>query len=300
MNISLELYKAFYYVAKNESISRAANELMISQPAISKSIKTLEQQMNVSLFVRKRDGVMLTEVGKVFYEKVKSAMELINSAEDDVLSLSNLDTGILSIGASKTIINEYLMPVIKKFHKSYPNIKLRIYTENVEKLNNSAKLGLIDVILTNLPDNSLEDYEVIKLIDLHDCFVANNDYSYLKNKKLSLKDIKELPLLVLAKGFKSRIRLDELCIKNNITINPEMEFSSNTLIKEFAKAGFGIGMVTEENVKEELNNGDLFKLNIDLDINKKYLGLLYLKDNTRIITKKFIDYVKNYSDLNSK
>ena len=70
MNINLELYKVFYYVAKNESITRAANELAISQPAISKSIKTLENQINTSLFVRKRDGVTLTEAGETIYKKI--------------------------------------------------------------------------------------------------------------------------------------------------------------------------------------------------------------------------------------
>ena len=77
MNINLELYKTFYYVAKNESISRAANELMISQPAISKSIKTLEEQVNVQLFIRKRDGVELTDAGEIIYNKIKNAMELL-------------------------------------------------------------------------------------------------------------------------------------------------------------------------------------------------------------------------------
>ena len=89
MNINLELYKVFYYVAKNESISRAANELSISQPAISKSIKTLEKQINTPLFIRKRDGVELTEAGETIFNKIKEAMELIDLAEQDIKSLTN-------------------------------------------------------------------------------------------------------------------------------------------------------------------------------------------------------------------
>lgn len=84
MNINLELYKTFYYVAKNENISRASNELSISQPAISKAIKTLEEQLNTNLFIRKRDGMELTEAGEAFYKKIKDAMELISSAENDL------------------------------------------------------------------------------------------------------------------------------------------------------------------------------------------------------------------------
>lgn len=119
MNINLELYKVFYYVAKNESITRAANELAISQPAISKSIKTLENQINTSLFVRKRDGVTLTEAGETIYKKIKEAIDLIDSAENDLKVLTNMESGTINIGASKTIIHEYLMPYIKSFHKKY-------------------------------------------------------------------------------------------------------------------------------------------------------------------------------------
>lgn len=117
MNINFELYKVFYYVAKNSSISRAANEMMISQPAISKSIKTLEEQVGTPLFIRKRDGVVLSEAGEIIYNKIKDAVELIVSAENDLDALTNMDTGIINIGASRTILHEFLMPYIKNFHK---------------------------------------------------------------------------------------------------------------------------------------------------------------------------------------
>ena len=292
MNINLDLYKTFYYVAKNESITRAANELNISQPAISKSIKTLEEQMNIKLFDRKRDGVCLTDSGNTFYNKIKNAMELIESAENDIKSLNTLNSGFINIGASKTIIHEYLMPYIKKFHKEYPLVNIRIYTDKTSDLIKKAKLGLIDVIITNLPTNIPSEFNQIKLMDLHDCFVASNEFSYLKNKKLTLDEFKNLPLLVLTKGTINRTRLDDYCIEKNIKITPKMEFNSNTLIKEFSLSGFGIGMLTKENVKEEIKNGDLFEVNIDININKKYLGLLYSKENNKLITKEFISFIK--------
>lgn len=293
MNISLELYKTFYYVAKNNSITRAANELMISQPAISKSIKTLEDQMGVTLFERKRDGVTLTDAGELFYKKIKDAMELIESAESDIKELTNKENSSINIGASKTIIHEFLMPYIKSFHMMYPNIKIRIFTDKTIDLYKKAKLGLVDVIISNLPYNTPEDFNEVKLMDLHDAFVASNNFSYLKDKEIALDDFRKLPLLILTKGTINRTRLDDFCIQNNISITPEMEFGSNTLIKEFTIAGFGIGMLTEEHVKNELKDGTLFKLNIKLDIENKFLGLAYSKDNNRKITKKFIEHIKN-------
>lgn len=293
MNINLDLYKTFYYVAKNGNITRAANELMISQPAISKSIKTLEEQMSTTLFVRKRDGVILTEAGELFFKKIKNAMELIESAENDIESLNRLDSGYINIGASKTIIHEFLMPYIKGFHKTYPNIKIRIFTDKTIELYKKAKLGLVDVIISNLPSNIPDDFHQIKLMDLHDCFVANESFSYLKDKTITLKEFQKLPLLVLTKGAINRTRLDDFCIENDLKITPEMEFGSNTLIKEFTEAGFGIGMLTKEHIKQEIKDGTLFELNINLNIKNKFLGLIYSKDNNRLITKKFISFLKS-------
>ena len=293
MNINLELYKTFYYVAKNESISRAANELLISQPAISKAIKTLEDQLNTNLFIRKRDGVELTEAGEAIYKKIKDAMDLINSAENDLKTLTNMESGAINIGASKTIIHEFLMPYIKSFHKAHPNINIKIHTDKTSDIIKKAKMGIIDVIFTNLPYNLPQEFNEFKLIDLHDCFVANEDFSEYKNKKLTIKDLENLPLLVLTKGTATRIRLDNFCEENNIHIKPAMEFSSNTLIKEFTEEGFGIGLLNEEHIKEELQSGKLFKLNINLTLKEKYLGMVYNKENKSLVAKNFIKYIKD-------
>ena len=273
MNINLELYNVFYYVAKNGSITRAAYELSISQPAISKTIKTLEEQINTPLFVRKRDGVSLTEAGETIYNKIKNAMELIDSAEEDIKSLTNLESGSINIGASKTIINEYLMPYIKQFHEDYPNISIRIFTDKPTELIKKANTGVVDIIFTNMPYSFPDSFETIKVMDLHDCLVASEKFEYLKNKKIKINDLENLPLLILTKGTITRTRLDDYCIEKNINIHPEMEFGSNSLVKEFTLAGFGIGMLTREHVKKELETNELFELDIDLPLKEKYLGL---------------------------
>lgn len=293
MNINLELYKTFYYVAKNESITRAASELSISQPAISKAIKTLEDQINTPLFIRKRDGVKLTETGETIYNKIKEAMELIDSAEEDIKTLTNLEVGSINIGASKTIIHEYLMPYIKAFHKDYPNINIRIFTDKPNELIKKAKMGLIDVMFTNMPYDFPSEFESIKIMELHDALFASNNYDYLKGKKITIKELEKLPLLVLTKGTITRMRFDDYCAENNITIHPEMEFGSNTLIKDFTMAGFGIGLLTKEHVKKELETNELFELDIELPLKEKYLGMVL--DSSRknnISIKTFTDYIK--------
>lgn len=290
MNINLELYKVFDCVAKNKSISRAASELLISQPAVSKSIKNLEEQLNVNLFKRINNGVELTEYGEKLYDKVDIALELINSAEVNIMQILNMEEGIITIAASNIIIQEYLMEYIVKFKNKYPKIKLKIISDG-SKIEERFKLGLIDIVFINMPTDIPTGVNFKKLITVNNCFVANEKFSMYKDKKISIKDIEELPLLLLNKGTINRSRIDEFAYLNNIKIKPVMEFDSNTLVKKFALNGFGIGMLDEESIKEELNENKLFKIDIDISLKEKYLGVYYKKENENILVDKFMEII---------
>ncbi len=293
MNVNLELYKAFYYVGKNKSISKAADELMISQPAISRSIKTLEGQLNVNLFIRKRDGVELSEAGLLIFDKVKNAIMLIENVENEISSFKKLDFGYINIGASKTILHEFLMKYITEFHKEYPNIVIRVYTDKTSLLIKKSKIGLIDIIFTNLDDNDYSDFENVRLIKINDCLAVNESYSNLKDKVISNKELEELPFILLTKGATSRNIFNNVCNKNGIRINPIMEFGSNSLVKEFTLSGFGVGLLTEEFIKDEIKSGKLIKLNTKLNLGSKYIGMLYTKDSINYAAKEFISHIKN-------
>lgn len=293
MNVNLELYKAFYYVGKNKSISKAADELMISQPAISRSIKTLEGQLNVNLFIRKRDGVELSEAGLLIFDKVKNAIMLIENAKNEISSFKKLDFGYINIGASKTILHEFLMKYITEFHKEFPNIVIRVYTDKTSLLIKKSKIGLIDIIFTNLDDNDYSDFENVRLIKINDCLAVNESYSNLKDKVISNNELEELPFILLTKGATSRNIFDNVCNKNDIRINPIMEFGSNSLVKEFTLSGFGVGLLTEEFVKDEIKSGKLIKLNTKLNLGSKYIGMLYTKKSINYAAKEFISHIKN-------
>lgn len=293
MNVSLDLYKVFYCVAKNKNITRASEELMISQPAVSKSIKTLEEQLGAELLERNSSGVELTELGNMIYEKIENALLLIDSAEGDIKSVLNMEEGTLSIGTSKTIINEFLMPYIVAFNNSYPNIKIKIFTDTASLIK-KYQLGLIDIVFINMPtDNIPVDCELVKLMEFNNCFVANDKYIEYKDKKLEPKDLEKLPLLLLNEGTINRKRIDDYCYNHSIKIKPKMEFGSNTLIKDFAVNGFGIGMLDEENVKDEIENNKLFKLDIDIKLSEKYLAMFYNTNMKKLSLKKFIKIIKD-------
>ncbi|MBR1884044.1 MAG: LysR family transcriptional regulator [Clostridia bacterium] len=170
MDINFEEYKIFYYVAINGSISKAAEALYISQPAITKSIKKLENKLGIILFNRTPKGSSLTENGKVLFEFVKNGVESFSNAEHRLTSLKNLDEGIIRIGASTTVTKYFLLPFIEKFHKLHPNIQISITNHLTKDLISMLKKGSLDVLVLNLPMKLDNNLKVVQCLKLHDLF----------------------------------------------------------------------------------------------------------------------------------
>ncbi len=292
MKTNLELYKTFYFVAKNNSITQAANELMISQPAVSKSIKTLESDLDTPLFNRNKDGVSLTQAGELLFNKINKSMELIISAEEDLDSLNNLEQGTINIGAGNTIMQRFLMPYIKKFHELYPKINVIVHTVVTEELFKRAQVGLVDIVFTHLPNDIPKSFEVTKIKELHDILVVNKDSEY-KDKTITKKDLKKLPLILLPYNASNRKNFNKFCNANNIVVNPLMEIGNDLIIEDCALNGLGVGLVAKEYVEANLNNHELFELATNFNIAPKYL--VYCIDPNRknnILIQKFIELLK--------
>ncbi|MBQ1812882.1 MAG: LysR family transcriptional regulator, partial [Bacilli bacterium] len=262
MKTNLELYKIFYYVAKNGNITQAANELMVSQPAVSKSIKALESDLNTTLFNRNNNGVSLNNAGELLYEKIKQAMDLIISAEEDLTSLNNMEKGTINIGAGNTIMQRYLMPYIKQFHELYPNINVIVHTVVTEELIKRAQIGLVDIVFTHLPNNIPDNFDTIKIKKLHDILVTNRE----TNKRINKKDLETLPLILLPFNASNRKNFNKFCNTNNIIIHPLMEIGNDLIIEDCAQNGLGVGLVVKEYVQNKLDNKELFELKTTFNI----------------------------------
>ncbi len=282
MNINFEYYKVFYNVAKCGNITRAAADLMISQPAVSRSIRNLEDQLECSLFTRSKTGVNLTEEGKMLYNEIKNAIEIIENAEFKINEMIDLDCGILNIGISHTLTKHYLLPFIKEFTKKYPKVNIKIHTGTSANLISKARTGLVDVIFINFPSNVPNDFLVKELEPIHDAFVANNEFSELKNKVIELKEINNYPIVLLSPGANGRYFIDTFCSENGVSLDAKFELASYSLVTEFVEQGIGVGVLIKEFIKDELESGELFeiKTNPELSSGKRYIGVIYLKEKS--------------------
>lgn len=288
MNINLELYRIFYVVAKNKHMTKASEELHISQPAISQAIKKLEDQLDGTLFLRSNKGMELTKEGQMFYQYVKGALELINNAENEFTSFKDLSKGEIKIGCSTTLTKLVLSDCLKKFHTDFPNINIQIINDLTSDLINDLKLGKLDFVIFNESNVKETNLDLKRIKELNQGFIYNPEF-YKDNIK-SFDDLNDYPLILQKEGSNSRKLLDYIALQNNVKLIPKMEVVSQELITEFTNIGLGIGFAIIDLAKRN------FKELEELEINKKIPNIhVYLATNKSIsltfASKTFIKYL---------
>ena len=289
MNVDLELYRVFYTVAKNKHMTKASEELHISQPAISQSIKKLEDQLGGTLFLRSNKGMELTEEGKMFYEYVKGALELINNAENEFTSFKDLSKGEVKIGCSTTLTKLILIDALKEFHNEYPNININITNDLTSNLINDLKLGKLDFVIFNESNIKETNLYLEKIKELKQGFVYNPEF--YNDDINNFEDLNNFPLILQREESNSRKLLDYIVLQNNVKLIPKMEVVSQELITEFVNIGLGIGFTIIDLAEEKYKNLK------ELQINKNIPNInIYLATNKSVsltfASKMFINYLK--------
>ncbi len=289
MNIDYELYRIFYIVAKNGNITRASKKLLISEPAVSKSIKNLEGYLGAPLFTRTKKGVNLTTEGITLYEYISKGIEYFKSGEAKFNELINLESGTIRIGINTTLTKEFLMPYLETFHKLYPNINIEIRTNLTSELKSMLKDGLIDMHILNLTNEETKnDFNIIKCKTITDCFVSNKPIK----EKISIKELNNYPLILQDKNSNTRKFLDNFANKYEITLKPKIEIGNYYLVSEFSRIGLGIGYVTKNYIKNNLDNKELFIVPIKEKIPSREIGILLNKNTTpNFSTKELIKII---------
>lgn len=279
MAAKLDSYRVFCEVAVKQSFSGAAKALFMTQPAVSQVILNLEHELDTRLFTRTSKGVALTADGKLLYEYVSSAVNLIEVGEKKLSESRDLIAGELRVGVGDTISRHFLLPYLEVFHNSFPNIKLKIINRTTLELCRILKSGEADIALCNLPVKDPALY-VKKCIDIHDIFVCGEKYSHLCLAPVSFEEITEKPTIFLEHKSNSRQYVEKYFASKGIKLQPEIELGSHELLLEFARFNFGIACVIEEFSQEYLEKGLLYKLQLKEEIPERGMGFCFLKSVT--------------------
>ncbi|BCN30014.1 LysR family transcriptional regulator [Anaeromicropila herbilytica] len=279
MNINLEYYKIFYYVAKLGGITVAAQELCISQPAVSQAIKQLEQNLGSDLFLRTPKGVLLTKEGEVLYSYVKRGYEIMMLGEKKFREMIDLENGEIRIGASDMTLHFYLLPYLEEFHQKYPNIKVTVTNAPTPETINYLNDSRIDFGVVSSPIIQKQDLTINNVYDIQDIFVAGTKFYELKNRVLLYKQLEELPIICLEHNTSSRQYIDEFLKQNDVILKPEFELATSDIIVQFALRNLGIGCVMSEFATPYIKSGELFELFFDRKIPKRQICIITSNKN---------------------
>lgn len=291
MNVNFELYKIFYEVANLKSISKAALKLMISQPAVTQSIKTLENELGGKLFIRTPKGVVLTNEGEELFSYIKEGMKYFINGTNKFNSLKNLEEGVLNIGSTTTISEHYLMPYLKLFYNKYPDVDINITNDLTENLIKNLRNGSLDIIITAIPNYTINDINYKTITTLNDTFIGGNEY---KDKVFeNINDLLKEDILLQKFPSVTRNNFNEFMKQNNLECNPKMEVVSHGLLTQLAENNFGIALLTKEFIKDKLNK-TLFEIKTNIKIPKRKLGYA-IKNNSipSFTASKFIEILTN-------
>ncbi|MBM4761677.1 LysR family transcriptional regulator [Bacillus sp. B15-48] len=287
----LDLYRIFNVVSRNKSFSKAAQELYMTQSAVSQAISKLENELEIQLFYRTSKGVVLTNEGKLLNEHVNSALGMIHVGEDKILEFKTLKTGQLRIGVGDTISRYYLLPYLEEFHSRYPGIKLNILNGTTMEICDFIKSGKVDVGICNLPIDE-EHLQVIPCKEIQDIFVCGEKYKKITEKPISLEYLMRLPLIFLEKKSNSRIFMENFFEKRGFQISPVFELGSYDLVLEFTRINLGISCVIKEFSEDYLKRGDLYEVKLEEEVPKRSIGICYLKNvPLSRAAKKFVESI---------
>jgi DNA-binding transcriptional LysR family regulator len=256
MELNLTQLRAFYFAATCGSISRAAEELFISQPAVSMHIRALEDHYGIKLFIRKKKRLELTESGKKLYEVAEKVFQSVREAEEMLLQESDLVTYVLRIGSTKTLVRYFLGEYIARFRETFPKIQIQIDEGSSEKMVRSVLENRNDLAITGrVPYDSR--LKIIPFIQDELVLLAAPTHPLCRKKMISIEDLQGENVILREKGSGTREVIQGIFKARGIVPSSFIEAGNVDFIKELVKMGKGITLLARMGVDPDLRRGDL-------------------------------------------
>ena len=288
---NLNLYKIFCVVAESKNYKEASDKLYLTESTISSHITNLEKKLDIILFYRERDGLVLTEAGKELYDSMHNKIKDLEFAENAIIQNYDISKAKITIGCPSHISIFYLSKCITKVRNDYPDLKIDIVS--VADYNGLLQLlqrHIIDfVIIDTVPDNINNELIIKTLKKINNIFISN--------ELIEIKDIKEMEQYKYILNYKESIstkRLFEVLKENNVEIEADIQSDNTEMRIEEVRQGQGIGYVMKEAVEDALNKGELYEIKLPIKLPEVNINLIYIEKYLTKIDKIFI---KKYLEI---
>ena len=295
MNSNFEYYKVFYYVAKYENLTKASSVLKTSQPAVTRTIHNLENELGCRLFTRSKTGMKLTPEGRTFYGYVAAGCAQFFKGENDLSNLISLENGTIYISATETALHCYLFQAMEEFNSLYPNVRFKILNNSTTESVNAVKEGKVDLAFVSANLQVAKPLRMKILRKYRDILIAGMRFEELKagKEELSLKELVSYPWISLTAETITRRFLNEYFEKNGLTFAPDMELATTDMILPAVRHNLGLGFIPAEFADAELKSGQVFEIKVKEKLPERNIVLIYdMEYPQSIAAKEFQKFLK--------
>lgn len=275
MNVNFEYYRIFYYVAKYSNFTKAAHVLGSSQPNVTRAMNCLESETGCTLFIRTNRGIRLTPEGERLYTHVSAAMAQFQAAEDEMSANTGLEHGSLSIGASETALNIYLLDYLKSFHMTYPGIRLKIYNHSTPQAVHSVLNGEIDFAIVTTPTTAQPPLKEIHLKSFREILVGGKTFTALGSQELSLKELSAYPLICLGRESMTWQFYHQLFLSHGLELAPDTEAATTDQILPLVKNELGLAFLPESMAREAIDRHEIVEIKLREKIPERKVCMVY-------------------------
>lgn len=280
MSIPYDYYRIFYYVARYQSLTRAAHALQSNQPNVTRTINALERELGCRLFQRSHRGVTLTPEGEKLFAHVQIMQEQLQAAEYELAGSRSLQSGSVSIGASETALHGLLLPVLRRFRQQHPGVRFQITNHSSPQAVAALRAGLVELAVVCTPcDEISKPLAEIPLRPTQDVLVAGPEYADLAARPLTLQEVADLPLVCLGPGSSTYTFFGQLFAQQGLTLSPDIQAATADQILPMVRYGLGLGFVPMELARGPLEKGEVIQLSLDQPISARWISLV--KDKSR-------------------
>ena len=275
MDVNFEYYKIFYYVAKYQNFTKAARVLCNSQPNVTRAMNALEHELHCILFVRTNRGVHLTPEGERLYTRVSAAVQQLQMAEEELSERVGLEHGSVSIGASETALNIYLLDRLHKFHMEYPGVRLKLCNDSTPQAIHSVQNGEIDFAVVTTPVKVEYPLKEIKLQSFQEILVGGKTFTALASQELSLKDLKDYPLISLGAETTTYHFYEKLFLEYGAELAADTEVATTDQVLPLVKNELGLAFLPEEMARDALRKHEVLLMHLQETIPRRSICMIY-------------------------
>ncbi len=274
MNITYDYYRVFYYVARYQSFTKAADALMSSQPNVTKFIQNLESQLHCRLFVRTSRQVRLTEAGERLYAHVQIAFDHLAQAEEELSAADTEQRGVLSIGTSETALHGALLPVLRTFKTAHPLVRCCVNNDTIQNTVQALSDGQVDLAVVASPGVIQGDIKKTALCSYHELLTCGRHYAELTSRAYSLSELTQYPWIDLRRDTQTHILHSQLFLKEQLIYRPDVEVTTAAQLLPMLLHQLGIGFIPEFFAADALASGELLSIHLKTEWPTRRIYLL--------------------------